>query len=168
VAKLPTPVIVTSPSGGSVASVSGIVQTPNPGIVQVKYSRLVPETMQGSLDDPQIRQLLMLGTQLAENNEVHAQSVSLMADECRTTHGCSSNAEGASVLRTALLTELRYDTNPAVRMKALNGLQAISLLQPVQADSSVRQVLRTVSSQDVNPAIRNASFHVLQGAADIE
>jgi hypothetical protein len=196
VAKLPTPVIVTSPSGGSVASVSGIVQTPNPGIVQVKYNRLVPETMQGSLDDPQIRQLLMLGTQLAENNEVHAQSVSLMADECRMTHGCSSTAEGANVLRTALLTELRYDANPVVRIKALNGLQpyvaedqqvrdavldalmrdksadvrsqAISMLQPVQADSSVRQVLRTVSSQDVNPAIRNASFQVLRGAADIE
>ncbi len=196
VAKLPTPVIVTSPSGGAVASVSGIVQTPNPGIVQVKYNRLVPETMQGSLDDPQIRQLLMLGTQLAENNDVHATSVSLMADECRTTHNCGSSAEGKSQMRTALLTELRYNSSAAVRRKALDGLQpyvaedeqvrdavldalmrdksaevrqeAVSMLQPVEGDSSVRQVLRTVSSQDANPAIRNASFQVLQGAANIE
>jgi hypothetical protein len=29
-------------------------------------------------------------------------------------------------------------------------------------------VLRTVSSQDVNPAIRNASFQELQGSADIQ
>ena len=45
------------------------------------------------------------------------------------------------------------------------GSQAVSLLVPVQADSSVRQVLRTVSSQDANPAIRTASFNVLQGTA---
>jgi 2-phosphoglycerate kinase len=38
----------------------------------------------------------------------------------------------------------------------------------VQADSSVREVLRTVSTQDVNPYIRNASFQALQGAPDIQ
>jgi hypothetical protein len=91
---------------------------------------------------------------------------------------------------------LRYDKSPAVRLKALEGLQpyvaqdehvrdavltslmhdksadvrtqAISVLQPVQADSSVRQVLRTVSTQDANPAIRFASYQVLQGTADIQ
>jgi len=29
-------------------------------------------------------------------------------------------------------------------------------------------VLRTVSTDDANPAIRNASFHVLQDASDIQ
>lgn len=194
--KLPPPMILSSPNGGTIASVSGIVQTPNSDVVQVKYNRMVPEMVQGSLDDPQIRQLLMLGTQLAENNEVHAQSVSLMADECRTQHNCVNGTNGANELRMALLEELRYDKNATVRLKALNGLQpyvgedeqvrdavldalmrdksaevraqAVSMLQPVEGDSSVRQVLRTVSSQDANPAIRNASFQVLQGAADIE
>jgi hypothetical protein len=46
--------------------------------------------------------------------------------------------------------------------------QAVSMLEPVQADSSVRQALRTVSTQDTNPAIRDASFHVLQGTSDIQ
>jgi 2-phosphoglycerate kinase len=32
----------------------------------------------------------------------------------------------------------------------------------------VRQVLRTVSAEDENPAIRNASFQALQGTADIQ
>jgi len=45
---------------------------------------------------------------------------------------------------------------------------AISMLEPVQADSSVRRVLRSVSTQDSNAAIRDASFHALQGSADIE
>jgi 2-phosphoglycerate kinase len=38
----------------------------------------------------------------------------------------------------------------------------------VQSDSSVRQVLRTVSTQDENPYIRTASYNALQSAADIQ
>ena len=45
---------------------------------------------------------------------------------------------------------------------------AIDLLQPVLQDSSVRQVLRTVSTQDENPYIRTASFNALQGADSIQ
>jgi len=201
--KLPTPVILSNATDGAIASVSGIVQTPNSELVQVNYNRLVPETAQGSLDDPQIRSLLMLGTKLATTNAVHADSVALLANECAAGHNCnmagddsaaSGNAAGG--IRTALLASLRYDKSPAVRLKALHGLQpyvaqddhvrdavletlmhdssadvrvqAVSMLQPVQADSSVRQVLRTVSTEDVNPAIRDASFQVLQGTSDIQ
>jgi hypothetical protein len=190
------PVMIFDHAGGAIASVSGIEQTPNSDIVQVQYNRLVPETAQGSLDDPQIRQLLLLGTKLAANNDVHAETVGILANKCRTDHGCEGEADGASDFRTTLLSELRYDKSPKVRLSALAGLQpyitedervrdavldalmrdksadvrqqAISMLQPVQGDSSVRQVLRTVSSQDTNPAIRFASFQVLQGAANIE
>jgi hypothetical protein len=191
---LPPPVIFTDPPHGVIASVSGIVQTPNSELVQVHYNRLVPETVQGSLDDPQIRKLLMLGTKLATTNDVEADSVSLLAHECRAGHSCDDGSSDG--IRTALLVSLRDDKSPAVRLKALEGLQpyvaqdenvrdavleslmhdknadvrtqAIAVLEPVQADSSVRQVLRTVSSQDVNPAIRNASFQALQGADDIQ
>jgi hypothetical protein len=190
------PVIIFDHASGAIANVSGIEQTPNSDIVQVQYNRLVPETAQGSLDDPQIRQLLLLGTRLAANNDVHAQTVAVLANKCRTNHSCEGEADGANDFRATLLSELRHDQNPKVRLSALAGLQpyiaddervrdavldalvrdksadvreqAISMLQPVQGDSSVRQVLRTVSSQDANPAIRLASFQVLQGAANIE
>jgi hypothetical protein len=196
VKQVPSPVILSSPSSGVIASVSGIEQTPNSELVRVNYNRLVPESVQGSLDDPQVRQLLMLGTKLATNNDVHAQSVDLLASECIAGHSCTSDDSGASGIRTALLASLRLDKSPSVRLKALKGLQpyvaedervrngvldalmhdknadvrtqAISLLEPVQADSSVRQVLRTVSTQDVNPAIRNASFKALSSTSDIE
>jgi hypothetical protein len=190
------PVTILRPEQGPVASVSGIVQTPNSDIVQVNYNRLVPETMQGPLDDPQIREMVLLGTKLATSSEVHEQSVGVLADDCsRPGHTCDGSS-GAGDIRQTLLASLRYDKSPAVRLKALAGLeryvaqdqhvrdavlaslmhdksedvraQAISVLMPVQGDSSVRQVLRTVSTQDVNPAIRNASFQVLQGTADIQ
>jgi HEAT repeats/Putative zinc-finger len=189
-------VTISHPAEGVIANVTGIVRTPNSELVQVNYNRLVPETAQGSLDDPQIRQLLMLGTKLATTNDVHANSAALLASECKAGHSCESDDSGSAGIRSALLVLLRTDRSPAVRMKALEGLQpyvaqdehvrnavldslmhdksedvrtqAISLLTPVQADSSVRQVLRTVSSQDANPAIRTASFQALRGTADIE
>src|ERR1700722_8102145 len=54
-------VTVNRPSDGVIANVTGIVQTPNSELVQVNYNRLVPETMEGSLDSPEIRQLLLMG-----------------------------------------------------------------------------------------------------------
>ena len=197
--KLPLSIVMQNTAESSIASVSGIVQTPNSQLVQVNYTRLVPETMQGSLDSPEIRGLLMLGTRLATTSDVHAQSVSLLAGECRAGHACDGDGIGQDAqqgIRGQLMVNLRYDKSAAVRMKALEGLQpyvasdqyvrdavletlvhdgssqvreqAVSLLAPVGADSSVRQVLRTVSAQDANPAIRNASFQVLQSASDIQ
>ena len=196
--QMPQVVILSHPAQGTVASVSGIMQTPNSDLVQVNYNRLVPETAQGTLENPEIRKLLMLGTQLAATSQAHAQSVELLADECRLGHGCGTGDSGDpdNSVRAALLARLRVDRSPAVRLKALVGLQpyiaedehvrdavletlmhdhsaevrteAISMLSPVGADSSVRQALRTVSAEDTNPAIRNASFQALQSASDIE
>ncbi len=195
----PTPVVISRPGQGEVASVSGIRQTPNSDLVQVDFNRVVPETVQGSMSSPEIRNLLLLGTKLAANSKAHEAAVTLVADQCRTGHACSpadDSAHDSGELRLALVNSLRFDKSPAVRLQALNGLQpyvsedvhvrdavlealmhdhseavrteAISMLSPVGADSSVRQALRTVSTEDMNPAVRNASFQVLQSAPDIE
>ena len=196
---LPTPVLLQNTTQGVVANVSGVTQTPNSEVVEVRYNRIVPETMQGSLDDPQIRQLLMTAAQHGTNNELREQSVGLLASECRAGHQCgaqTSNGSDGRGFRDALLVSLRYDKSPKVRLKALEGLQsfvgvdqrvrdavleslmrdsssvvrtrAIRLLEPVQADSSVRQVLHTVSTQDDNPDIRTASMQALEGSNAIQ
>jgi hypothetical protein len=191
-----TAMILSSAQSGAVSSVSGIVQTPDSDLVQVSYNRIVPETIQGTMDDPQIKQLLMLATQNHADNDVRANSVSMLAEQCKTGDcGGDSGLDGTAV-RKALMVSLRYDKSPAVRMKALEGLQpyvsndsnvrdavletlmndansnvreaAITLLQPVQADSSVREVMHTVSTQDQNPYIRNASRTYLQQVSDIQ
>jgi hypothetical protein len=198
-AHLPPPprtVATTNASQSAIANVLDIKQTPDPQVVQVKYNSLVPQTMQGSLNDPQIRQLVMLATKLPANAEVHKDAVSLLVNQCRATSGCSDDGSNGDAYRSTLLASLHYDQDPQVRLNALQGLQpyvaqsesvrnavldvlmndqspdvrsaAISMLEPVQADSSVRRVLRSVSTQDSNAAIRNASFQVLQGSADIE
>jgi hypothetical protein len=189
-------VILSSSQSGAVASVSGIVQTPDSDLVQVSYNRVVPETIQGTMDDPQIKKLLMLATQNRTDNDVRANSVSLLADQCKTGDCSGGSGLDGTAVRKALMVSLRYDKSPAVRMKALEGLQpyvsndsnvrdavletlmrdsnssvreaAINLLQPVQADSSVREVMHTVSTQDQNPYIRNASRTLLQQVSDVQ
>ncbi len=176
---------------GKIANINSIVREPNTENVEVHFNRLVPETAQGSLDDPQIRELLLLGAQNQVNPGVQQNSVSLLADECLAGHQCSDGP-----VRRALLVALRYDKNTGVRLQALNGLKpyvaedmrvrdgvlealmddpdatvrsrAIELLQPVEADSSVREVLHTVASEDDNPHIRTVSQEVLDQYPQIQ
>jgi anti-sigma factor RsiW len=181
--------ITTAPvtASAEVANVSSIVRRPNSEIVDVTYSQLVTQHIEGSLDDPAIRQLLMLASQNASSQGVRDDSVGLLAAECRAGHAC----QGAGI-RDALMVALRYDKSEAVRLKALEGLQlyvaqdmrvrdavleallndsdpriraaAISELEPVAADTGVRQVLSTVANSDHNPHIRTVSRQALSRA----
>ena len=178
-------------SAPEIANISSIEREPNSEIVHVTYNTVTPQHIQGSLDDPSIRQLLMLASENASSAGVRDDSVGLLAAECRAGHGCQG--EG---IRDALMQALRYDKSVAVREKALEGLQpyvaedmrvrdavleallndsdarirttAISILEPVEADTSVRQVLSTVANSDHNPHIRTVSRQVLSRAPEIQ
>ena len=178
-------------AAGKIANVNSIVREPNSENVVVHFNRLVPETTQGSLDDPRIRELLVLGAQSQLNPAVAQNSVNLLARECEAGHQCVNGP-----IRQALLVALKYDKNSGVRLNALNGLKpyvaedmgvrdgvleallddpdatvrsrAIELLHPVEADSSVREVLHTVASEDDNPHIRTVSQEVLDSTPHIQ
>jgi hypothetical protein len=180
-----------TPVPAEVANISSIVRQPNSELVDVTYNQVVPQHIQGSLDDPAIRQLLMLASQNASSQGVRDDSVGLLAAECRAGHACQG--EG---IRDALMEALRYDKSEAVREKALEGLQpyvaedmrvrdavleallndrdpriraaAISELEPVEADTGVRRVLSTVANSDNNPHIRTASREVLSRAPEFQ
>ena len=173
-----------------IAGVSGINIEPGTENVEVRFERLIPETAFGTLDDPQIRQLLLLGTRERYDPAVHDDSVNLLARECQAGHQC----DGAPI-RNALMVALRYDRDAGVRRKALEGLgsyiavdnrvrdavleallhdpdaavrtEAIGMLEPVEADAAVRDVLQTLS-QDQNPTIRNVSRQYLEQVSSIQ
>ena len=185
------PVRVSQGTPTEVANVSSITRLPNSETVDVTYNAVVPQHIQGSLDDPSIRQLLMLASENAASPGVRDDSVGLLASECRAGHACQG--EG---IRDALMVALRYDKNEAVREKALKGLEpfvaedmrvrdavleallndsdprirtaAITILEPVEADTSVRQVLSSVANSDHNPHIRTVSRQVLSRAPEIQ
>ncbi len=180
-----------APQAAEIASISSIVRQPNSEMVDVSYNQVVPEHMQGSLDDPKIRELLMLASENSASAGVRDDSVGLLAAECRAGHGCQ-----AAGIRDALMVVLRYDKNAGVRQKALEGLepyvaedlrvrdavleallndtdprirtQALTILEPVEADTSVQQVLHTVATSDQNPHIRTVSREVLSHVPEIQ
>jgi hypothetical protein len=183
------PTAPTAPA--EIANISSIVRQPNSEIVEVRYNQVVPQRMEGSLDDPAIRQLLMLASENSASEGVRDDSVGLLAAECRAGHACT----GAGI-RDALMVALRYDKNEGVREKALQGLEpyvaadvrvrdavleallndsdarirtaAINILEPVEADTSVRQVLHTVANSDQSPQIRTVSRQVLSRVPEIQ
>jgi hypothetical protein len=196
-AKTP-PVVVSAdaPSQGvpdalPVANIRSIVRQPGTENVEIRYNRLVPETMTGSLDSPEVRQMLLLGAQSHLYPEVRSDSVGLLAGECRAGHECEDGP-----VRDALMVALTRDKDASVRLKALDGLQpyvdqdrnvrdvvvnalmkdpdpqvrikAVNLLQPVDSDSSVRQALHSVANTDQNPYLRTVSRQVLNGLPEIQ
>lgn len=177
--------------GVEVANISSIVREPNSEQVVVRYNQLVPAEITGSLDSDEIRRLLMLASANSNSAGLRDHSVELLADECRAGHGCTGTG-----IRDALMFALRYDRDAGVRNKALEGLQpyvaedlrvrdvvleallndsdpkirtaAINILEPVDADTTVRQVLHTVANSDQSPQIRLVSRQVLRRAPEIQ
>ncbi|AXC11312.1 hypothetical protein ACPOL_1976 [Acidisarcina polymorpha] len=175
----------------NIGAIHGIEQEPGSEDVKITYERLVPETMTGSLDSPEIRKMLLIGASSHLDTGVRSDSVALLAGECRAGHQCEAGQE-----RDALIAALRRDKDAEVRLKALEGLQpyvgedrnvrnvilnalrkdsdpkvrlkAVALLQPVDSDSSVRQVLHNVADTDENPYLRTVSQKMLSGLPEIQ
>ncbi len=182
-AKGPNDSLVIDTQAAQIANVSQILHAPGSDRVEVRFNRLVPGSISGSIRDPYIQRLLLLGVVAPQNAMVRDDSVDLLARECATGH-CKKGPA-----RRALMEALRYDSDPGVRLNALAGLQpyiasdvhvrnavldtmlhdadpivrvqAIELVAPIEADSSVRQVLQTVAAQDDNPQIRDVSEQLL-------
>jgi hypothetical protein len=185
-----TPSIIEQPAA-EITNISSIVRQPNSEMVEVRYNQIVPQQMEGSLDDPKIRELLMLASENSASAGVRDDSVGLLAAECRAGHSCQ-----AAGIRDALMVVLRYDKNSGVRLKALDGLEpyvaadtrvrdavleallndadprirtkAVDILEPVEADTSVRQVLHSVATSDQNRHLRTVSREVLSRVPDIQ
>ncbi len=187
----PTRTADPQPDGQQIADIRSVVRTPGTENVDISYDRLVPETIHGSLDNEEVRQLLLLGAQSRVDPGVRSDSVEMLAGECRAGHQC-----GDGQVRNALMVALRRDKDPNVRLKALEGLQpyisedtnirnvvlnallkdsdskvrikAVELLQAVDSDSSVRQALHNVAATDDNPYLRTVSRQVLNGLPEIQ
>jgi len=192
-----TPSITVFPiSTAEVGAISRVSREPNSNLVEVTYNQVEPRRVKGTLENPQIRQLLMMASQNAASAGVRDDSVGLLAAACRSGKGCVGSGPQSADFRDALMVSLRYDRSATVRLKALEGLQpfvgedrqvrdallealendpdarirsaAITMLEPVEADTSVRQVLSTVALSDQNSNIRTASRVVLRRVSTIQ
>jgi hypothetical protein len=171
----------TFPADNNEANIVGIHSiTPLDGSnnVEITYDKLVPTTAKGDLNDPRIQQLLLLASRSQANSGVRIDSMNLL-----------SQKSDENSVREVLMSALRYDKNPGVRLKALQGLkevikgdtrvrdavlealmhdgnsgvraEALRTLQPVKADTSVRVTLEELARNDKNPFIKLESERML-------
>lgn len=178
VAQIPETTQQGQPTEASILGIRDITQQPGSNKIEIKFDTMVPQHVQGSLDDPRVQQLLLYAARSQGNSGVRLDSVDLL----------TQTPEDENV-REALMYALRYDSNPGVRLKAIEGLgpyvkgdvrvrnavlealmndgnagvrtEAIQLLKPVRADGSVRQVLEHLATRDENRSIRNMSRTIL-------
>jgi hypothetical protein len=180
-----TGTVPTASADLNVAGINSISTDPQTNKVTIKYDTLRPQTLEGSADNPQIQQLLLLATRNNRNSDLRLDSIDLLK-------GRAQNDD----VRDALIHALRYDKNPGVRLVALDGLksyvrddihvrdavleallhdsnagvrsEAIGLLDPVKADTSVREALQVLANSDANPYIRNQSKRYLSATPHLD
>jgi len=168
----------------SIAGIRAINPEPGGNKVQIQYDKLVPDTAQGSLDDPKIQQLLLYASRNNLNSGLRIDATDLLSQK--------SNDER---VRQELIYSLQNDNNVGVRLKAIEALQsfvkqdirvrdavlealmndaspgvrteAIHALEPVKGDSSVRHVLETLARNDKNEFIRHKSQELLNTAPEM-
>jgi hypothetical protein len=175
---------VPSTSEASIAGIRAINPQPGTNNVQIKYEKLVPDTAQGSLDDPKIQQLLLFASRSNLNSGLRMDATDLL-----------SQKSGDERVRQELIYSLRNDNNVGVRLRSIEALQsyvkqdmrvrdavlealmsdaspgvrteAIHALEPVKGDSSVRHVLQTLAGSDKNPYIRHKAQELLNTAPEM-
>ena len=172
---------VTSPpdyTGAAIGGITSIEKDPTNNTVKVQYDRVMPGSVQGSMDDPKVKDLLQYAVKTDENGGVRLNSVDMLADKTDDPR-----------VRETLTYALRYDSNPGVRLHSLEGLAAfvkddirvrnavlesllndsnlgvrsgaLHALEPVKADSSVRMALEQLAKEDPSDYIRSESKRVL-------
>ncbi len=169
----------------SIAGIRNIVQEPGSDRVRIDYERALPETVQGSVNDPQIQALLVMASRSTANSGLRMDSVDLLRQkpddpEVReslvyslrsdSNPGVRLKAEEALApmvkqdvrVRNAMLESLLNDNNPGVRAGALKALNA------ARSDTSVRQALTQLAKEDPNEYIRQESSRILAQSADSE
>jgi HEAT repeats/Putative zinc-finger len=167
-----------TPQESSISGITSIEKEPGTDNVKVQYDKRLPESVQGSVSDPKVQDLLLYAAKSNENSGVRLNSVDAL----------TSKADDPRV-RETLTYALRYDSNPGVRLMALEGLGpyvkddirvrnavleallndsnpgvrsgALHALDPVRADSSVRMALQQLSKEDASPYIRSESTRML-------
>lgn len=174
----PRVITTTAPQEASISGITSIEKEPGTDNVKVQYDKRLPESVQGSVSDPKVQDLLLYAAKSNENSGVRLNSVDAL----------TSKADDPRV-RETLTYALRYDSNPGVRLMALEGLGtyvkddirvrnavleallndsnpgvrsgALHALDPVRADSSVRMALQQLSKEDASSYIRSESTRML-------
>jgi len=184
--------VLADPDSAQIAGVSSIILEPGSENVEVRFERMTPETAFGTLDRPADSSASSCWPRANFANPA-AHDDSVISSRRSVRPATSAMAVPSAMPSWSLL---RYDKDARVRRKALEGLEsyisadtrvrdavleavlhdsdadvraeAISLLEPVDADSAVREVLQTVANRDQDQHIRTVSRQYLEQVSQIQ
>jgi hypothetical protein len=114
------------------------------GKVNIAVDEVHRRMVSGSLQDPQIRQLLVSALREESNPGVRVESIGMLR-----------NSTDSEEVRNALLDSLIHDPNAGVRLKAIEGLKAWA------GNADVRRTLANVLLKDDNPGVRVQAIDLL-------
>jgi Putative zinc-finger len=175
----------SSPAEASITGIQSITQQPGTNQIAIKYNTVSTLETQGSMNDQRIQQLLLFAARSNYNSGVRMDSVDLLTQK-----------PDISQVRDALIYALQYDTNPGVRLKALDGLgnfvkddvrvrdavlaalvndsnpgvrtEALRMIEPAKADGSVRGVLMALAAKDSSQYIKSQARTMLAQLPEID
>ncbi len=147
------------PSGRSDASartlsrtLSAIEAEPGSDSVRLVFDMSGREAVSGSIDDPQIRSLLLSTLGESVNAGLRLEAIDLLRRRA-----------GVPEVRAGLLRAIGDDSNPAARLEALEALD-----EEAATDARVREALTRALLRDVNPGVRVRAIDALARARSPE
>ena len=130
----------------NIAGIHSITPREGSNSVEITYDKVVPTTAKGDINDPRIQQLLLLASRNQSNSGVRIDSMNLLSQKSDENN-----------VREVLMSALRYDKNPGVRLKALDGLKTV-----IKTDTRVRDAVLEALLHDTNTGVRSEALRVLQ------
>src|SRR3990172_6199651 len=138
-------------SGLRISGISQVAPDMQTGAVRITLDAERRVVLEGSFDDPRIRQVLLYAAKNYDNPGIRRDTLEVL--------GQTGNNP---TVREALLYALRRDLNPGVRLEAAQALQAVAW------GADLRQALLDALREDQNPGVRVAAVNVLVEHADAE
>ncbi len=122
---------------GRISSISQVDPNPQTGQVRITLNAERRVTLEGSLDDPRIRQVLVYAVKKYDNTGIRLDTLSAL-----------KNGSSDPAVREALLFALLHDPNAGVRLEALKTVRKMGW------NAEVRSALLQAVRGDTNPGVR--------------
>ena len=127
-----------------ISDISGVAPDPQTGGVKITLDAERRVTLEGSLDDPRIQQVLVYAVKSYDNPGIRRDTLDALR----------SHADNPNI-RQALIYAMQHDPNAGVRLEALG---AVCNLKP---NDEVHSALLEALEHDTNPGVRVAAVDAL-------
>jgi len=157
-----------------ISGISRVDPDPKTGGVKITMDAERRVTLEGSLDDPKIQQVLVYAVKSYENPGIRRDTLDALRSHADNPNirqaliyamqrdsnagvrlealGAVANMTSSSDVHAALLDALEHDTNPGVRVAAVDAL--IDRTEKEGYDEPTSQALAHLASTDSNPYVR--------------